>query len=553
MLVDDILVGIAHPLGGSGHNEQVVLVTQLLDGLLDTVGHGDVAQGVEASPDGDTLHIVEILHLLTQLPRHPGDARPVHLAMPVHKGHTRLLGMQQRLQRLHEVVLHAHVREVRRGVVVADVGLDERHRTLLVPITDDGTGQDELRGGPLTALAEILVHRYRNQALVYELLQHRVNLLGTFSLKRIDEFIIDIRTHILELRQHLLGTVHDERVLVGHVVARQVELDIYLILAGGEQVDGRRRQRETLVLRQVGFGIEVRGHDVDSHHDDERGEQRDDGGLYELTSFFHLFKKLRLPFSAQERDARPQQEEEGDGDEVDDVTAVDDTHADVSVVVLDADFLDDVASVLEEPAVVDEEESVVHDKAEEGGQQESDDLVFGDAGGEKPDGDEDGSQHEKTEVGAPGGTHVDPAVGCAQRPHRPEIDERGQQGDEQQRLTSQELGGDEFVVGNGLRKQQLHGARLALLCEHTHGDGGNEEEEDQRGDVEKSLEGRASQLHHIAFQHPYKQPGDHQEHPDDDIPEYGGEERLDFFGKKCKHLYFLFFFSDFCASACWRS
>ena len=94
----------------------------------------------------------------------------------------------------------------------------------------------------------------------------------------------------------------------------------------------------------------------------------------------------------------------------------------------DADFFHHITCRSEDVEVVDEVEAVVHEEAEQGGQQEGHNLVFGDAGGEKSDGDEDRAEQEQSEVGAPGGAHIDFAVSGSQLPHRPEVDEGGQQG-----------------------------------------------------------------------------------------------------------------------------
>ena len=114
-------------------------------------------------------------------------------------------------------------------------------------------------------------------------------------------------------------------------------------------------------------------------------------------------------------------------------------------------------------------------------------------------------------------------------PHRPEVDEGRQQGNQQQHLAGEELGRDEFAIRDGLSEQQFDGARLALFGEHSHRNGGNQNQEEHRGDVEEILEGGTSGFDDIPSEHPYEKARQHKEHPDNDVAQDGGEKGFNLF------------------------
>ena len=105
----------------------------------------------------------------------------------------------------------------------------------------------------------------------------------------------------------------------------------------------------SLVFREVNAEEEEGGKDVYNKHNDQGGDEADDGILFKLLAvlgigvFFHSGWIKRLPFAFQQDDARAEEENKDDTAEIDDVAAVDDTFADGGIMVLDTDGFDVVS------------------------------------------------------------------------------------------------------------------------------------------------------------------------------------------------------------------
>ena len=139
-----------------------------------------------------------------------------------------------------------------------------------------------------------------------------------------------------------------------------------------------------------------------------------------------------LPFATEQDYLCPEKEQEGDRDEVDEVTGVNNAFADGEIMMLDAKRFDDTSCISENFKGIDELKSKMDEEAEDGAEKEGDNLAVGDGGGENADRDEDDAEQEQSEVGSESASEVNVPDRVAQLPYGIDIDEGGQQRNEQQ-------------------------------------------------------------------------------------------------------------------------
>ena len=226
-----------------------------------------------------------------------------------------------------------------------------------------------------------------------------------------------------------------------------------------------------------------------------------------------------VPYAALEHHAGGKEEERGDADEVDHVACVDDAAADALVVVHDADALDHEVGAAEEPHVVDGLEAEVDDGAEDGGDDEGDNLVVGEGAAEEADGDEGAAEEQETDVGAHDAAGVDVADGVAQRHDAEVAHQRGEEGDEDECPGGEEFGPDDGPVTEAAGEEQLEGAGALLFGEGAHGDGGDEEEVEEGSYEEHAVHAGISVVEdvEIAVEYPEHQAGEDEEHGDGEV------------------------------------
>ena len=138
-----------------------------------------------------------------------------------------------------------------------------------------------------------------------------------------------------------------------------------------------------------------------------------------------------------------------------------------------------VTKVAERIERVDECEAEGEYEAEERGDDESHNLVVGEARREEADGDERCAEEEQPEVGAPGAAHVDVAHRIAYPIDCYDIDEGRQQRDNQQGEAGEELRPHNLHVGERQGEQEVHRAGTLFFRERAHGDSWYKEEEQE--------------------------------------------------------------------------
>ena len=202
-----------------------------------------------------------------------------------------------------------------------------------------------------------------------------------------------------------------------------------------------------------------------------------------------------------------------------------------------AQALDEEVDGTEERQRVDKLKADVHEAAEEHREDEGQDLVAGDRRAEHAYGDEARAQQEQADVRAHDAAAVEVAHGEAETIDREIVHRRGDQGQEHQHHTSQELGQDDLPVRQRFGKQHLYGARAVLLSKAAHGDRRDEEQEHPRRQDEQTVKVGVTvgKQVEIALKHPKKQSRDQQKHHDDHDADQGTHEIADFFLEKRVH------------------
>lgn len=205
-----------------------------------------------------------------------------------------------------------------------------------------------------------------------------------------------------------------------------------------------------------------------------------------LVNFFHyrervFFTKSGLPPPPPQRHYRGGQEKRYQRQKIHHVARVYQAAAHRVVVVLNAQRLHDIVrSAKENGQTADEVEHLEKEKAQKGGQQKGHNLALRQRGGKQPDGHKGCGQKEQANVGAKDATAVQVARRGAQLIHREIVQQRRQQGKDDEREGGQKLAAHNLPVRQRARNEQLQRAGLHFLRKGAHRYGRNEKQEHLR-------------------------------------------------------------------------
>ena len=225
------------------------------------------------------------------------------------------------------------------------------------------------------------------------------------------------------------------------------------------------------------------------------------------------------------------QEERHDAEEVDHIARINHAAADALVVVPYAEALHEEVGVAQDAHVVQALEAQVGNGTEQGCKDKRHNLVVGQRRAEEANGHEGATQQEQSDVGTDDAARVDVAHRVAKGIDADVAYQRRQQRDEYQSPRSQKLGKDDGPVAQRTSHEHLDGAGTFLFGQRAHGDGGDEEEVEERADEEEAVHAGIAVVEdvEVAFQHPQHQSGEHQEYRYRQIADERREEVGEFF------------------------
>ena len=189
------------------------------------------------------------------------------------------------------------------------------------------------------------------------------------------------------------------------------------------------------------------------------------------------------------------EEERDEGEEVEDIARVQHAPAQGAVVVLDTQFLHQVvAPAHEHRQLAEVVEPVEQEEAGQRREGEGGNLAAGPGRRKNADSGKHTGQEEQADVGTGNGPRVHVADRGGQLIDRVVVQQGRHQGEKDQRHHGQILAAYDFPGAQRFGHQGLYGPVHALFGEGAHGQGGKEDEEQQRCVVEQGFEGSLAVL-----------------------------------------------------------
>lgn len=232
-----------------------------------------------------------------------------------------------------------------------------------------------------------------------------------------------------------------------------------------------------------------------------------------------------------------EKEEDGDGEEVNDIGEVDDTARHGVVVGGNAKPRDGGLDRATRKERGDEVETGIEREAEEDSEEERRNLVVRKRRGKEREGDINHRQEKQANHRTPIGTRIDIADGFGKIPNRKEIDNCGQQREDDEGKSSKVLAQRDTEGGDRLGEQEFDGAKATLLGNHAHANGRYKEEIEPRSKGEKSVNLSIARVEHVPFarEDPKEQARKDKEKTNDKIAGGGSEELRHFFPEDREH------------------
>ena len=241
-----------------------------------------------------------------------------------------------------------------------------------------------------------------------------------------------------------------------------------------------------------------------------------------------------MPLAALQHHAGSHQEHRHDAGEINHIAAVHHATAYRAVVIAHAQLADRQLSVAQETHPADGLESEMHKCTHQCSQDEGHNLVVRQRAGKHADGHKRSPQQQQAQIRTHHSTGVHIAHRVAQC-HNTEIAHyRRQQRDSHQHHTGKELGPYQGHLAQRLGKQQLHCTVALFLGQHTHGDGRDKEQIEERAYEEQPVHACIPIVENIEIRlkHPQHQSCKHKKHHNGQIPCKGREETGKLFFKQ---------------------